>query len=68
MLYTALCLSSYECETADNAQEKERLKYLRRETTPNNNSSSSSNNKVIQNSSTTTSSTAKDKEGLNKSK
>jgi len=27
----ALCLSSYECEAADNPQEKERLKYLRNE-------------------------------------
>jgi hypothetical protein len=30
-LSTALCLSSYECEAADNAQEKERLKYLRQD-------------------------------------
>jgi len=28
---TALCLASYECESADNPQEKERLKYLRQD-------------------------------------
>ncbi|CAL8114302.1 unnamed protein product [Orchesella dallaii] len=30
---SALCLASYECEPADNAQEKERLKYLRQDET-----------------------------------
>jgi len=29
----ALCLASYDCEPADNAQEKERLKYLRQDET-----------------------------------
>lgn len=28
---SALCLASYECEPADNPQEKERLKYLRQD-------------------------------------
>jgi len=31
--FLALCLSSYDCEAADNAQEKERLKYLRQDDT-----------------------------------